>query len=227
LAWFTLALVVVSAVQLRFLTRADKTARISADAAKIGAEAAKRSADAAIAAQRPWMKVTVTPDSGWRYSSIGLTVTVKIVAENIGNSPATNVWAHVGLIAARKGEKPVPFNERLATERNWLDTLAPRAGYGPTVFPDGKHCVGVCVTLQKADLDAALQEDEEGETIVPLHIVGALFYQFQGGIGETPFSFRVFQMREPNGRSMSIVAKDGPIAHDRIHFWDEALWQAK
>jgi hypothetical protein len=48
LAIFTGALVVVSGVQIAFLIRADKTARISANAAKTAA-------DAAIAGQRPWV----------------------------------------------------------------------------------------------------------------------------------------------------------------------------
>jgi hypothetical protein len=54
LSAFTLALVVVSAFQYFFLLRADKTARITADAAK-------RSADAAVAAERGRFFVVVGP----------------------------------------------------------------------------------------------------------------------------------------------------------------------
>src|SRR5216683_1718173 len=57
LAWFTGALVVASGIQGYFLLRADKTARISADAAK-------RSADGLLDAERPHMILSELKISG-------------------------------------------------------------------------------------------------------------------------------------------------------------------
>jgi hypothetical protein len=58
LAVLTGGLVVVSAIQIGFLIRADKTARISADAAKKSANAATLSAQAAIGVELPKLFVT-------------------------------------------------------------------------------------------------------------------------------------------------------------------------
>jgi hypothetical protein len=53
LALFTLALVIISGVQIYFLNRSDKTARLTAEAAGLSAIAAKKSADAAVAIELP------------------------------------------------------------------------------------------------------------------------------------------------------------------------------
>jgi hypothetical protein len=48
----------VSFVQIRFLIRADKTARISANAAKESADVARASSEAAIAFERPYVRIS-------------------------------------------------------------------------------------------------------------------------------------------------------------------------
>lgn len=88
LAIFTGALVVVSSLQIFFLLRADKTARISADAARLAAETTRESVTAAnrefIATHRPRVRVR-----RFRVSLIeGFPVVVHCVVANIGVSAA-------------------------------------------------------------------------------------------------------------------------------------------
>jgi hypothetical protein len=96
LAIFTGALVIVSVIQIRYLIRADETARMSAEAAKRAAQAANSSNDLTreifVAEQRPWLlwripKITTVTKAGRH-------LTIKIVGgeiENIGKTPALHI----------------------------------------------------------------------------------------------------------------------------------------
>ena len=63
LTGFTGLLVATAGLQIRFLIRADETARRSADAAKIAAEAAKQSADATLSVERPFIFIEAKPET--------------------------------------------------------------------------------------------------------------------------------------------------------------------
>jgi hypothetical protein len=92
LAVFTLALVVVSAVQIYFLTLADKNSRAAAQAA---IESNKITRELFVAEKRPWIKV----DAGVpklivepMYEDDGrITIQLSLVLSNIGDSPALMV----------------------------------------------------------------------------------------------------------------------------------------
>jgi hypothetical protein len=95
LAMFTGALVIVSAVQIRYLIRADRTARISAIAARRSAIAAKKSADAAIAVDLPMVAVVgveLDPSSSNSAQRGDFPPAVKsrivVSFENFGRTPA-------------------------------------------------------------------------------------------------------------------------------------------
>jgi hypothetical protein len=93
LAWFTLALVAVSGIQGYFLLRADKTARIAADAAK-------ESADAVTQSERAHIFIKIVSQSfveGWTSANleritpdgqVSVPVTVKFAFKNYGKTPA-------------------------------------------------------------------------------------------------------------------------------------------
>jgi hypothetical protein len=102
LAVFTLALVIVSSVQIYFLRRSDVTARRSADAALLAAQATTKQGDAAIASERAYVQEIVTStriDDAIRFAGLydksptmGSTKTSLLVGcsfKNYGKTPAT------------------------------------------------------------------------------------------------------------------------------------------
>jgi hypothetical protein len=113
LAWFTGLLALVSATQIAFLIRADKTARITA-------EAAKRSADAAVAAERGRFFVVVGPHNFHKVVALGkmwpaspnmpisdrrLLITYEF--KNYGKTPAVIMAISHGIAISREPPDPV------------------------------------------------------------------------------------------------------------------------
>lgn len=90
LAVFTGVLGCVSIIQIRFLTRADGTARIAADAAKKSADVAER---ALVAGRRAWLSIydlrVVHPT---RITEEGANIALGFTVKNLGETPATSVW---------------------------------------------------------------------------------------------------------------------------------------
>jgi hypothetical protein len=123
LAVFTCALVVISGCQIYFLTRADKTARISADAAKDAAEAMRRSvtvsADTAKRQLRAYVNVATAsvydPADPERRK-------VAIEIKNFGHTPAHKniIWVSVTVreypLEKDTLQKELPGNVRSASE---------------------------------------------------------------------------------------------------------------
>jgi hypothetical protein len=108
LSIFTGLLAVVSAFQIFFLIRADKTARLSAEAAQTAAKSAMEgnqlTREIFVAEQRPWLL--------WRLPAaahiikIGHQLNIRIdgEVENIGNTPALNVTYFGKLYTPTKNE---------------------------------------------------------------------------------------------------------------------------
>jgi hypothetical protein len=117
IAFFTFWLVVLTAVlsvaavvQFFFLLRADKTARISAEAAKKSANVAR---DTLIVNNRPWMAVSISIGSDLTYDQQGdARVVIVFMLKNVGNSPAANVTVHAEIVPVF-GD-PMPFQKELS-----------------------------------------------------------------------------------------------------------------
>ena len=105
LALFTLALVMVSSVQIYFLTRADETGRIAADAANLNARAA-------VGAELPIVfagTFVVGPAKGSPFSVIGQLPSVPIVSlkfHNYGRTPAEMIGYCIVIKIAEKLPDP-------------------------------------------------------------------------------------------------------------------------
>ena len=121
LAIVTTVLAAVSAGQIWFLFSADKTAKISADAAK-------KSADAAIAAQRPWLKgeLEIADDlKDGAGNFVEMAFLLRIV--NIGNSPATNIQSSI-----KMEYRESPFDLRRSRSHNAIKNVE---DFGSALFP--------------------------------------------------------------------------------------------
>lgn len=108
LAWFTGVLAAVSAFQGFLLLRADKTARISADAAKSAAVAAEKGNDLTreiyIADQRPWLLWHIPSTAAVNMEGRHLTIRISGEIQNIGKTPALNVTYFGKFYSPAKGE---------------------------------------------------------------------------------------------------------------------------
>lgn len=90
LAIFTFVLAVVSVVQIYFLTKADKTARISADAAKVAADASMLQAKLATSLEAPKLfleKISLN-DPGKPFDERLATPFFEVIIRNHGRGPA-------------------------------------------------------------------------------------------------------------------------------------------
>jgi len=89
LTLFTGVLAVTAFVQIRYLIRADETARINADAARRAAEVAERTL---VASSRAWIKVgTPTTEDNLAVNENGILSVFHIPMENIGKEPALSI----------------------------------------------------------------------------------------------------------------------------------------
>jgi hypothetical protein len=95
LTLFTLLLVIVGIGQGIFLYRTDQGTHKAANAAEDAAKVAK---DTLVAANRPWISVSVEPAGPITWNDGGLQVRYKIILKNIGKSPALNV-THIEAIS--------------------------------------------------------------------------------------------------------------------------------
>lgn len=106
LSIFTLLLAIISALQMRFLIRADRTARIAADAAKRSADAARDAADAAKKSaeiipvtERPFVFVLSTGSDFRPSFFVGAKPTIELVFHNYGRTPANLHHLFIGFRA--------------------------------------------------------------------------------------------------------------------------------
>jgi hypothetical protein len=114
LAGGTLALFGVAIIQIYFLTKADKTARISADAAKQSADVAERSLEQVSA---PYLDVTITPKAAIHHLIGGAIVVdfmhdifAEYTLNNYGQSPAIvlEIYQYCVRMLGIPGEIPFP-----------------------------------------------------------------------------------------------------------------------
>jgi len=221
LVWWTAALVLVAAFELYYIVRQERWMRESVKAAQGAADAAKLSAEAAIAAQRPWLKVTVSAESNWIVNQIGLSVYLKIIAENFGNSPAVNVWVHSEPWVPVANESPFVNHQELQRRREMIERVARAAQIGTTIFPNESFTFRTGTTIQRANVDAAVRVSKSGKKKADLHVLGMVYYQFAGGAGKSPFHLKVDRLDLKSGLPEPIdVGNDGMIPKEELRFWD-------
>jgi hypothetical protein len=152
LSLFKLALAIVAAVQIYFLTKADKTARVAAEAAKTSAQAAER-------ANRPWIKVSISLFGPIVFEDHGATFHVRFLLKNIGIAPATtvDVWPKIVLGYAVDHKPAIDMGaelENIIKEQKAMPKGTEKFGY--SIFPKEKMECDVRVCVQKSEIEKSV-----------------------------------------------------------------------
>ena len=189
---FNGALAFVAALELVYIIRQENWMKKSVKAAQDAANAAQTSADAAIAANRPWIKVTAVPAGPLIINSDGITLKAVIHVENVGNSPATRVKVTTGLAARSESDKStdalrsavsraeISHSERIVYDRpRSAEEIAALKTIGDAVFPNenreiASHDFGV----SGDELRGIVAKDDEATMMVLYFAISA---EYQAG----------------------------------------------
>lgn len=125
----------------RQIRATQSTADAAAAAAAAAKDANQLNRDQFVAAQRPWIVAEFVPGPLTFDANGGMTLITGVTIRNIGNSPATNVWAEPRLVAWAVGPGSAPdiraIQRQMITERKnsggapWGRTIFPGHAYGP------------------------------------------------------------------------------------------------
>lgn len=160
-----------------------RAAQVSADAAKAAAKTASDSLDVT---QRPWITEIAQIGGPILFSVNGLTVAFLFTIDNVGHSPASNVWINGRLINSMHDGMPP-----LTAYRRFCEGAPTSMMLGETVFPGG-HPMQTQWTF-------TIPWDEINGTQAP-SIVAPILYgcvAYRYGLSNTqhftPFRYDVFQ----------------------------------
>lgn len=224
LAIFTFCLVLVSATQIRYLIRADETARTSAEAALTTARTAIEQAahmersvavtkdiadatkdnvdflhDSLRATQRPWVSADVIPTSDFFIGEEGrCLLTINILVKNHGNIPALGIFARTRLLLNADRNSIIPTQNEMS--RFLKDAENVTDPWGQSLFPNQE-------TIMFDELhatDAVPITDDSRRSkfdaqFIQGYIVGCVGYMLPfGGRGETRFSYIIAKNQPSN-----------------------------
>jgi hypothetical protein len=135
LVGLTGVLALVSIVQIAFLTRADQTTRVVADAARKQAEVAEKTLTLS---QRPWLSVEIESVVSMKIFQQGrFELNIKVRTSNVGNTPAIGIILKMEF--TRDIDKIEEINQMLGDEimrmdiakrRRGISIMAPAVGSG-------------------------------------------------------------------------------------------------
>jgi len=179
--WLTVitgVLAVVAVIQIGFLIRSDRNAKISADAARDAGKAAIESnrinRDAMIADQRPWVAVTVAMAGPMTWNENGVNFPFLVICENTGRTPALNVSIDLRV----HGDFSTKAPER---QRSLADHVRSRPPYmGFTIFPGKTLSQEISGAIGLAELEWIKADwkntfGDEYDGIIPV-LVGCVTY---------------------------------------------------
>jgi hypothetical protein len=162
-------------IQMR---RADAVAAQQAHDVETMIAEARRAADAAenifVATQRPWVKVSIDVAGPLVYDETGVSVPFRFTFENIGNSPARNVWIEARLLAQGIGLKDEPLSDARHVQRQLIAELKARgpSPYGFVLFPKDVAAQDVTFNIPQDELTRMTQRVD----FMQLQLVGAVDY---------------------------------------------------
>lgn len=206
----SLAGIVVTIAGLVYVILAYRKNAEATEHANTAALAATQSANAQIAQTRPWLKVSVVLIAPLEVTASSVTVHYRIVAKNVGQTPALNVDFTSDVTNYAAGDDP---DDMAYVLTNVLRNDPRRTGR--TVFPDDET---------REDDVGRFQFDGRDPGIVPT-IFGAVQYVVTAGDRprQTPFQFRIYRtiiepiekregitfMRKPKVRHVLLTVKPG------------------
>jgi hypothetical protein len=139
---------------------------------------ARRAADAAenifVATQRPWVKVSIDVGSPLVYDENGANLAFRFTLENIGNSPARNVWVEARLIAQGIGVADEPLSDARHIQRQLVAELKGRgpSPYGFVLFPKDVAAQDIPFNIPQDELTRITQRVD----FMRIQLVGAVDY---------------------------------------------------
>jgi hypothetical protein len=150
---------------------------------------AREAADAAVAAQRPWLDISVEVLSDLKFSDSGPEVTLGFTIHNLGNTPATCVqfWpcmlpenpvGHANCLELGF-EKVEPFSQKVA-----------EIEFGLTAFPGNSGPQEQTHTVEDVYL-TAIVPDWPARPKIGLCVAIVMTYRFIGGTGRTKCGYKI------------------------------------
>jgi hypothetical protein len=174
---FTAVLSGVAVVQLKLLGRAETVAEKSANAAKESADVARQ---ALIATQRAWVRPKASVTGPLIFDQNGASTSIGFEITNIGSSPALAVTPHAWLMALTSAG-PYPFQE-MQRKCNAIREVG--FGLGYTLFPGenfpsdkGFGAWSLGINISREDIERALPASADGK-YVSLYVIGCIDYTF-------------------------------------------------
>lgn len=200
LAFLTTILAGVGAVQIRYLVRADDTARMSANAARKAAEVAERTL---VASNRAWLKVK--PRIGSQPILIGaerVDTSIEINFQNIGNAPAIRVDPQVWLLTwimentnAHDEQIRRCAEARAVSHPSQNFTLFPGESFPET---EGLRGYELGVSIERKEVDFMAQRFG-GQGYIMLYIGGAVTYSSASNPSVRHQTRFMFELRKADG----------------------------
>ncbi len=174
LAIFTAVMIAVGLAQLIMFYRQWRAMRD-------GLEHSQKATEAAVMAQRPWVKLVADIHGILENPGNGPRLPFKIMLENIGNSPATNVNVWVALACSGGAVRYFDAEDKIPQ--------VPQ-GSGFTLFPKDPTTIDRHGGISTAELDRALA-DTRATGWVHIGAVVSVTYEFVGGKGRTLQKFAI------------------------------------
>jgi hypothetical protein len=184
LAIFTFILAGVSIVQIYYVGKADKTAR---DAANAAINSNKLTRDLFISDKRPWLNISVYISGPVTFTDDGISITITVVATNIGNTPAVDTF--IGKIAFHQGVAVLKQN--VENYRSFTSGLM--SACGQTMFPGDEITREHVIRISTAQVETTWSPSDGLEgTQNFIYICATYKNTFDETIHETSFAANVF-----------------------------------
>ena len=195
------------------MKRADSVAAQQAHDVHAVIAEARRAADAAenifVATQRPWVKVSIDAAGPLVYDESGANVAFRFTLENIGNSPARNVWVEARLIAQGIGLADEPLSDARHLQRQLIAELKGRgpSPYGFVLFPKDVAAQDIPFNIPQDELTRITQRVD----FMHIQLVGAVDYNSGFGAESHQTGFVVEVGRRNGSEADGAPASPAPI----------------
>jgi len=216
---FTGVLAFGGLIQLNLLTRAERIATSTAQAAKQSADVAR---DTLIATNRPWVFVDISINSDLTYDNNGdARVLVLFKLKNVGKSPAANVQILPEFAVVFGDARPF---QKLISDRE----RARPAGLGSlgiTLFPGEEATLQHSLPISRGTIEAFNKKqaadfklDKVGTSFLPT-LVGCVDYKFTFAEGHHQTGF-ILDLRKRDAQNPNIAlhfdTTEGPVDRNRL-----------
>jgi hypothetical protein len=179
-----------------------------------------------IATQRPWITVDVRIGGPLAYDANGANFTFVFILENIGNSPATNVWPDFKVVAPDSGPIVTHFDER-KMQREIIERRkhSEKIWHGDTIFPKKTIEKRITYTITMEELSKIMKHAPIDAPLLSPSLIGAVCYysHFSTAPNQTGFICEIRRSDVPRIESIkknrwppAIFTDDGTIPANEL-----------